>query len=462
LTTIQYNQSTRTRRRFLAAALFGCTSLLAAAGCAARASSRADPPLARPSVTATLPPIAASDPTPEPSPTTGVADALASVLTVVRDPTPTAIGTATPTTGRVLLAYYVPYDPTSWASLVAHANQIDVLATQSIALDACGGLTAQDDRTLRTLARAHGISVLASVTSGRPPINHPVLTDPTTRDRAIQALTGYVVAEGYAGLDLDLEGIGPDDREALTGFVGRLADALHRHGRRLTMALPAKTSDRRTGFAGPYDYAGLAPHLDLATLMCYDYSWAGGPPGAIAPYDWIDGVIAYATSQIPARKVLLGIGWYGYDWNVTSGARATALQYPRAAALARAYQATIGFDPVARAATFQYRVGPGDPPPPTGPPLPPLQHDVRISKPPACAVARPSPRPSAVGHPTARPTPTRVGQHVVWLADAATLQAELTIATRYATAGLAAWRLGQEDPAVWPVLQAWHASAPQG
>ena len=41
-----------------------------------------------------------------------------------------AVPMSQPAAGRRVLAYYVPYDPTSWATLVAHPEAIDVVAAQ--------------------------------------------------------------------------------------------------------------------------------------------------------------------------------------------------------------------------------------------------------------------------------------------------------------------------------------------
>jgi spore germination protein len=341
----------------------------------------------------------------------------------------------------------VPYDTTSWASLVAHADQIDYVATQTVFVNACGGLTTQDDLTLHAFAKAHGIGVIPSVFTVDPTVNHKILTDQATTARVVQALVDDVVTQGYDGLDVDLEGVPATDRPALTAFVRQLSSEMHARGKLLTMAVPAKQTDTKTGWAGAYDYAALAPYVDLVTIMSYDYSWAGGPPGSIAPYNWVDKVISYATSQFPANKVLLGVAFYGYDWNVTGGGRARALRYPQAEALASQYGKSVSFDPSTRSATFRYVAQPGDPLP-SDPRPPPLDHEVRYHKPPPCAVPVPTSPPSP-------PPPPRTGQHTVWIEDAQSVAARLQLAQRLQTAGVATWRLGQEDPAVWQRVAAW-------
>ena len=395
-----------------------------------------------------------------PSTPTAIPPADSPTSTSTPEPTDTAtpvLPTATPvpppaSQGRVVLAYYVPYDGSSWASLAANADRIDYLALQWVSVDACGNIGTQDDRTLVEFARSRGIKLLPSLLTGTGSPNHQLLTEEDSTANLIAQITSYVVEEGYEGFDLDMEGVAAEDRDALTAFVARLSASLHAQGKTLTMAVPAKARDVTTGWAGPYDYAALAPHVDQFVIMSYAYTPAGSDPGSIGPYDWVDRVIAYATSQIPPQKVLMGVGFWGYDWNVTQGSRARSLRYPVAEALANWYGAPIQIDPETRSATFAYVANPGDQPAlPASPARP--EHEIAARTRPACPKTPPPPPPP----PTATPTPILEGpqQHVVWLENRDSVAARLEIADRYGTAGIAAWRLGQEDPAVWPLLAGW-------
>jgi spore germination protein len=364
-----------------------------------------------------------------------------------------AVPTPRPKSKNVVLGYYVPYDSTSWQSLQAHADSLDYVAAQWVTVDYCGGLTSRDDRTLVAFAREHGITVLPSLLTSSPELNHELLADPATTRHFREQIVEYVVDEGYAGIDLDLEGIDQADREAYSDFVAGLAAALHREGKLLVLATPAKTSDVRTGWAGPYDYAAIGQQADLILLMAYEFSWPASPPGSIAPRGWVDKVAAYATSQIPAEKVLLGIAFYGYDWNVTSGAPAKSVVYPQAALTAQQFGETIGHDTASGSATFSYTLAP-DEQRPAAPTAPALQHEISVRKPARCGPPPgPTPTPSPpTPTPSPTPLPSKPQGHEVWIEDAASVGNHLDTARRYDLAGIGTWRLGQEDPAVWTRL----------
>jgi spore germination protein YaaH len=357
----------------------------------------------------------------------------------------------------LVLGYYVPYDATSWASLEAHPEQLDVVAAQSVSIDACGGLNSRDDQTLKQFARAHGLKVEPSLFTLSAGLNHLLLTDAAIRASALQNIVDYTLGEDYDGFDVDLENVDPADRDALSEFVGDLASALHDQGKLVTIAVPAKEREVTTGWAGAFDYAALGSQVDLVTLMAYEYRGPFSGPGSVAPFDWVQRVTDFAAHQIPASKLLLGLAFYGYDWNTSSGG-AVSLGYPRVLALADHFHAASTFDPTQQSLTFSYASDPADRVPLEA--LPRLvNHSITSRSAPECGVPPPPSLPTLTPVP---PPPPGVPQtHEVWFEDSSSVAARLALAFNYRIRGVAAWRLGLEDPGVWPVLDEWR-SADQG
>src|SRR5207237_1862561 len=120
--------------------------------------------------------------------------------------------------------------------------------------------------------------------------------------------------------------------------------------------------DVTTGWAGAYDYAALGAAADLITIMAYEYRGPFSGPGSVAPYGWVQRVAAFTASQIPPEKVLLGLAFYGYDWNTTSGGT-RAPGYSQAMALAQRYGAEVDFEADQQSLTFAYEGAAGDTPP---------------------------------------------------------------------------------------------------
>jgi len=366
------------------------------------------------------------------------------------------LGTATPASAaqRIMLGYYVPYDTTSWASLQAHADDLDVVAAQWVTVDPCGNLGSTDDQTLKDFARGKNIHVLPSLFTLSAWLNHRLLTDEETSDHFLDQIVSYTVGEDYAGFDLDLEGVDPADRDALSAFVARAADALHEHNKMLALAIPAKDRDVTVGWAGAYDYAALGAAADLITIMAYEYSGPFSGPGSVAPYDWVGRVLAFAGSQIPAQKLVLGVAWYGYDWNTTSGG-ARALGYPQALALAERFGGALDLDARTRSATFAYEGVAGEDVPSVASP-PRVAHRVTVRELPPCDVAPPAAPPAPPRRPP--PEPGTPQSHEVWVEDSASVGERFALARQFGVGGVASWRLGLEDPRVWDAIQEWRST----
>lgn len=368
---------------------------------------------------------------------------------------PSTGGAALAQNGPLVVAYYVSWDPRSWHALEANADAIDVVAAQWVTVDPCGGIGSRDDQTLKQFARARGISVFPSLVTFSGWLNHRLLTDPEIRSRVLEELVAYVVAEDYEGFDLDLEGVLPEDRAAYTSFVQELGERLRVHGKRLSLALGPKTRDATTGWSGAYDYAALGELADHILIMTYEFSGPWGEPGPIAPAGWVEDVIVYASSQIPAEKLLLGLAFYGYDWNTVTG-QARALGYHDAVAVSAQYGAPIALDLESRSGTFRYLAPAGSAPArPAAPPA--VRQTITVREPPPCNVALPPPPPTRTPRP-ASPAETPE-EHVVWIEESQSAQARLEIGARHRVGGIGAWRLGQDDPAVWPALREWRAGA---
>jgi spore germination protein YaaH len=263
--------------------------------------------------------------------------------------------------------------------------------------------------------RAAGLAVmptLANITAGRwsyAPVA-AILHHPALAKRQIAQITALVMAHNYSGIDIDYENLRASDRHAFTAYAGALAAALHAHGKLLSVAVFAKTSN--TGYGGrnlAQDYAALGRVCDQVRVMAYDYHWNTSPPGPVAPIGWVRAVLLYAKTQIPDRKIVLGVPLYGYDW---SGGHGAALSWLRAFQLSVRHHARPRYSAASQAPWFSY----------TG----------------------------AGGR-----------KHVVWFENPASSKAKFAAAAGSGVGGVFLWMFGYEDTGTWPVLhQTLPAAAP--
>jgi spore germination protein YaaH len=306
------------------------------------------------------------------------------------------------------MAYYYAADQAADRSLRSNLARLDIVAPHWLTVDETGKVRARVPPAAVPILRSSRALILPCVMVTDRAAGHAILTDPAISATAIENLLAAVSA--WDGLALDFEGLDPADRPDLTRFIHQLGAALAAAGKTYAIALPAKTQDTRTGWSGAYDYRAIAGAADLYLVMAYGYAVGSSPPGSTAPINWVNSSMAYAVSEIPPERLILGIPFYGYDWNVTQGPPARALRYDQVQELLEASGAVPQLDPRTGSRTFRYE--------------------------------------------------SNSDLHEVWYEDASSLTAKLELVARYRLAGVGAWRLGQEDPAFWPVWDAMLGRAP--
>ena len=180
-------------------------------------------------------------------------------------------------------------------------------------------------------AHAAGDAVVLTVTCFDMPTLHQLVTDPAAAAQLSQQLIDAVQAKRMDGVNLDLEGTGSDDRDALSAFVGNVSGALHRADPYWQVTVDTYASSASS--QGYFDVPRLAAVTDALFVMAYDMQ-DDSTPSPSAPFDGYsandtDTVHDY-TAVVPPSKVILGVPFYGMDWPVTSaqGKHAVGLPSP--------------------------------------------------------------------------------------------------------------------------------------
>jgi spore germination protein len=187
-----------------------------------------------------------------------------------------------------------------------------------------GGSAARAGAALARL-RPSGLKLVPTIANVRDGAWQYELVAPMLHDRElmlqhVRAITRLATAEDLDGVDIDYEELMTSDREAFSRFISALAHALHRRGKILSVDVFAKASDAGYDQRNrAQDYRALAQAADQVRLMAYDYHWTTSAPGPVAPIGWVNQVLSYATREIPAERVILGVPLYGYDWSAGKG-----------------------------------------------------------------------------------------------------------------------------------------------
>jgi spore germination protein len=302
------------------------------------------------------------------------------------------------------------------AVVLANRNAVNEVSPWIYGLSASGTIESQypageADVVAADMARlraAHLLMVpsIANVTGGAwdYPAIARILHNPALMRQHVNAIVALVQRQNYAGIDIDYEELHAGDRQAFTQLITELAGALHAHGKILSVAVfPQTATPSSSQSNAAQDYAAIGKAADQVRIMGYNFHWANSAPGATAPIGWIRSLLRYATSQMPASKVVLGIPLFGYDWPDGQASAAT-ISWLQALRLSRQYHSAAIYNKASQAPYFSY-VGGGR-------------------------------------------------SHTVWFENAASSRAKFEAVKGYGLGGVYLWMYGYEDPATWPALHA--------
>ncbi len=265
--------------------------------------------------------------------------------------------------------FYYRDSPKALASLKKNYRSIDVLAPQSYSIDGAGNLTGEAPKAALRFAKGKKIDVAPLVTNGAfsEDVSAAFLADAAARALAVESMVAEAKKKRYVGWQIDFEQIDASNRDAFTAFIREAADAFHAEGLSVSVAVVSKVSDNPEDYPndlwqnliGVFDYEALGEAADFISVMSYDEPYKTGP---VAPYPWLERVLAYTLEKIPAEKVSLGVPTYYWEREV--GGRNRIMEIGGAAGVAIAKKergAKTGYDEEMKTAFVRYSAAPGDP-----------------------------------------------------------------------------------------------------
>ncbi len=308
----------------------------------------------------------------------------------------------------VAVGFYTPWDDASAASLAHHVEDLDWVVPHWLSVIGPA-------HRLQVLGDAKGHAILRGAVHRPlvlPMIQNAVngkwdgagaarlFADPRERARLIAGMVSAVARERGGGIMLDFETLPSAALPDYLSFVRETHAAFAKRGLLVAMAVPFDDSN--------WPYAAFGKAADRLFLMAYDEHWETGAPGPIASQRWFVDTLARRLAGLDPAKTIVCIGQYAYDW---SDGSPSTLTVEEAWLRAHDSESAIRFDASSGNATFDY---------------------------------------DDDGH-----------SHHVWLLDAASAFNQIAAARDMGTAGVALWRVGSEDTALWSVFGR-HASGPAG
>lgn len=311
----------------------------------------------------------------------------------------------------ISVGFYVNWDDSSLASLKQNVGALDWLVPEWIRLsgDAAKPLVLDvDDRATEVIRQEKpGVLILPLLQNYKneqwnADILASAIATEQSRQSLIKAILDSIAENHFNGLTIDIEEVPASSQMRLYSFVSELRTEFKKRGLILAQAVPFDNSD--------WNYAAYANITDYLMLMAYDQHWSTGEAGPIAGQDWFESILKKRAVDVPADKMIVCFGNYGYNWS-DNGSEAETVSFQDAILAATESldsAVDVKFDPISKTPSFRYDEDDGS-------------------------------------------------KHSVWFLDAVTAYNEIAAARPYKPAGFALWRLGSEDPSLWNIFGSGHA-----
>lgn len=284
---------------------------------------------------------------------------------------------------------------------------------------------ARPSRELISFAHEHGIKVFALIANlpdderEGPGLTwdakrvRRVLRSPKKRQRHVRDVLALVEWMDFDGIHIDYEALPTRYQDDFTSLIAELGEALHSRGKLLAVALHSKSSERNPredNGSWAQDWSALAPHVDQLHLMTYSQHTAKSAPGPVASIAWLEPILRYAAEdlRLSADKVFVGMPLYGEEWRRNSDG------------------ATFGIDEDLTFRDVQRRI---------------REHDGREFW------------SSDDASPYGVYEAESGSESIVWFENARSSKRKLQLAKELGLCSTVIWRLGGEDPDVWPLLR---------
>ncbi len=226
------------------------------------------------------------------------------------------------------------------------------------------------------------------------------------RQKHIENIVDKLDQLNFDGVIIDYESVNSQAKDEFTIFIKELSKLLHKNNKILTVVLHPKTGNNipEEEIGRFQDWSALPKYADQLQIMGYSEHSDTDSPGPIASTPWVGKILAYAKGQkVPLEKVFLGIPLYGYDWDKNTDASGKDLTYGEVEKLLSKYGAHEKWDQQNNSPYFTY---------------------VKNNH-----------------------------THEVWFENSKSIEKKIELAKNAGLAGVTFWRLGEEDPKIWSMLE---------
>ena len=287
------------------------------------------------------------------------------------------------------------------ANDTANVSGVNVISpTWLSVIDNNGNISSIASSDYVALAHERGMQVWGLVDNFNENVQTTTLLSNTAaRQNLIAQLRDTALSVGMDGINVDFEYLSEDVGPHFLQFLRELSIECHKNGLILSVDNPVPED-----FTSHYDRAEQGKVVDYVIIMGYDEHYVGSAEaGSVASLPWVEKGVQDTIAEVPAERTILAIPFYTRLWKTSGGALTSeAIGMDYAQNVIANNQAEIFWDGSVgqNYSTFE----------------------------------------------------SEGATYQIWLEDAASIKAKVTLVNTYGLAGVAAWSLGFENSSIWQTI----------
>lgn len=296
-----------------------------------------------------------------------------------------------------------PQDGGTLRNTVAYAKELNVISpTWYWLTDNDGSLKSVANSNYVDMAHNLGMEVWALVSnfhSGYDVDTYEVLSYTSKRASLIESLVNTTVEYGADGINVDFESVPAKAGTHFVQFIRELGLACHENNLVLSVDNYVPTE-----YTAHYNRKQQSLFADYIIIMGYDEHYEGSDAGSVSSIDWMSKGIENTLKYVPENKVINAVPFYTRVWK-TKGGTVTSEAVTMEVANSFVSRNNIA-----------------------------LTWDSETNQ--------------NYGEMTADGT-----FYQVWMEDADSMTIRLNVMKNFGIAGMASWRISQETPDIWDVIE---------
>ena len=137
-------------------------------------------------------------------------------------------------------------------------------------------------------------------------------------------------------INIDIKNIEQSETDFYSDWLANLVKSFHEDGLYVSVNVPLNNL--------AFDYQSLGVIADIVIIKAFDENYQEWKPWPIAWKYWLEENIHKLSKIIPAKKTLVALWQYSYDWNITTESLPEPRDFEKTIQLAKNINASIKFD----------------------------------------------------------------------------------------------------------------------